>query len=97
MEKILCAAIWYKNVPTALHQPINVDRGVVISGHKHGSIIAAMGSFNIKTHASPGLCEQGFLTDKNRFLNRKEARELVIQTGQCVPEFDNELYSEDLY
>lgn len=97
MEKILCAAIWYKNVPTALHQPINVDKGIVVSGYRHGSIIAAMGSFNIKTHASPELCEQGFLTDKNRFLNRKEARELVIQTGQCVPEFNNELYSEDLY
>jgi hypothetical protein len=97
MEKVLCAAIWYKNVPKAVYQPINIDRGIVICGYRHGSIIAAMGQHNIKTPASPEFCEQGFLTDKNRFLNRKEARELVIQTGQCVPEFNDELYSEDLY
>lgn len=97
MEKILCAAIWYKKAPTTPHQPINIDKGIVVCGYRHGSIIAAMAKCNVKTYASTEFCEQGFLTDKNRFLNRKEARDLVIQTGQCIPEFEDYLYSEDLY
>lgn len=95
IEKILCAAIWYMEAPNALHQPVNIDRGVVISGYRHGSIIAAMGSFGEPTRLSKTV--QGFLTSKNRFLDRSEALELVKQTGQCIPEYNDELYSEDLY
>jgi len=43
---------------------------------------------------------QGFLTSQNRFLNRKEAYDLVVETGQCEKEkiiCKNKLTSEDLY
>ena len=40
-EKILCAAIWYKDVtPRAVHRPINTPGGVVVSGFRHGHCIS---------------------------------------------------------
>jgi hypothetical protein len=39
---------------------------------------------------------QGFLTSKNRFLNRKEAA-IPFRAQGGHPLFPNELYSEDLY
>ena len=37
------------------------------------------------------------LLSKMSGLKKSEARDLVMQTGQCVPEFEDYLYSEDLY
>ncbi len=49
-ERILCAAIWYKDAKSTPHQPNNIDRGVVISGWRHGSIIASVkGMFSLNT------------------------------------------------
>lgn len=95
VEYIICAAIWYPNIPNFNpHQPINIDEGTVLCGWRHGSII---GQFNALTGKSTTRNDiQGFLTSKNRFLNRKEARELHIKNG-FQAEFKDELYSEDLY
>lgn len=94
MEKILCAAIWFKDGKDPdLFSPINITEGFVISGWRHGAIMRIGDRLNI----SPKNSVQGFLTSENRFLDRKEARELAVTTGQCKPEFPDELYSEDLY
>lgn len=100
-ETILCAAIWYKEFTIGLYQPINIDKGCVISGWRHGSIIQSVKSLTglrtvTKGENSTGEYIQGFLTSKNRFLNRAEARELFEQNG-FQSEYTNELYSEDLY
>lgn len=38
-EYILCAAIWYKDIPIKKHisnvNPTNIDRGLVFCGHRH--------------------------------------------------------------
>lgn len=99
-ERILCAAIWYKNAESAPHQPINIDKGVVMSGWRHCCIIAAVkGMFNLRTtkfgEDAVGESVQGFITSKNRFLDRREAYKLFIEQG-FEPEFE-QLYSEDLY
>jgi hypothetical protein len=39
MERIYSAAIWYKDLPTAKYMPTNIDRGVVVEGHRHADII----------------------------------------------------------
>ncbi len=100
-ERILCAAIWYKDAESVPNQPINIDKGIVISGWRHGSIIASVKAmFNLRSVRygpdSVGETVQGFLTSKNRFLNRQEAHKLFIEQGY-EPEFNDELYSEDLY
>ena len=43
-----------------------------------------------------GRAVQGFLTDKNRFVDRGEASRIAFEAGQ-VGEDDGCLFSEDLY
>lgn len=46
-----------------------------------------------------GEYEQGFLTDKNRFVDRVEGAKIVLSRGQVtkLKYSSTELYSEDLY
>jgi len=100
MERILCAAIWYKDQPTPLHNVKNIDKGVVLCGHRHAYIVGQFKSLTGKRSVLPecGEYEQGFLTDHNNFIDRKEAMRLAKLSGQ-VPTNQSfeELYSEDLY
>lgn len=92
-ETIICAAIWFPNE----NQPpytVKNKTGLVLCGHRHGHILGqynAMGGKYTKV-----LSVQGFLTNHNNFLDRKEAHKLFIENGGS-PEFSDELYSEDLY
>lgn len=95
-EKVLCAAIYLPDFE--LNHPCqctNIEKGTVLCGFRHGNIIA---QFTALTGSRLPLYkhEQGFITTKNCFLNRKEAHKLFIETGN-IPEFNDELYSEDLY
>lgn len=96
MERIICAAIWYKDFEMPIHSPNNIDRGVVLCGFRHGHIISQILSLTGKRTCEVGESVQGFITSKNRFIDRKEAHQLFIDNGG-TPEFNNELYSEDLY
>ena len=95
IEKVLCAAIWVDDGKTNyLYQPKNIKSGFVISGWRHGSILEFMKAKKVSNKGSM----QGFITSDNRFLDRVEARELVIKTGQLEDTaWNDELYSEDLY
>jgi len=95
-EDIICAAIWYKEVDRPVHRPINTPKGAVLCGFRHGHIIGQVVSLTGKRHHELGESIQGFLTNKNRFLDRKKALKLFIERGG-IPEFGDELYSEDLY
>lgn len=106
-EKILCASIWYKDFDNkgVQHQPNNIDRGIVVSGWRHGSIITltkAMTGLRSVIYAEDaiGESEQGFLTSFNRFVSREEALTITIKENQVKNLDDirgNKLYSEDLY
>jgi hypothetical protein len=105
-EYILCAAIWYKDLPMKRPEvldnrgfrPYNVDRGVVVSGWRHGNciyqMVAITGLRSIPAEAGEEI--QGFLTSRNRFVDRKEAGEIAFANGQ-TNELKKYLYSEDLY
>jgi hypothetical protein len=98
MEKILCAAIWYKEVnPRASIRPINTPGGVVLCGFRHGDIISQVLPLVGKRQFELGDHIQGFLTNKNRFVDRKEAAEIFIKNGGILKYSLNKLYSEDLY
>ena len=97
IEKVLCAAIWIDDGGNYYHQPINIPSGFVISGWRHGQILTTMNACGI-TSSTARKSIQGFITTKNRFLDRKEARDFVLSTGQLEStEWEDELYSEDLY
>jgi len=104
-EKIVCAAIWYKDLPTQEHHNCtNVDRGVVICGWRHGNIIATCKTLTGKRTVefgenAAGDHEQGFLTSHNRFVDRKEAWLIAERENQIVRFSGGKgvLYSEDIY
>lgn len=105
LEYILCAAIWCKEIPLKKDipqvLPINCDRGIVVTGHRHGQCIWTIGcltGLRAVTFAEDGIGEniQGFLTSKNRFVNRTEGGEIAFAAKQTT-ELKTTLYSEDLY
>ena len=105
-EYILCAAIWYKDIRLVREipevRPKNIDRGIVVLGHRHGQVIwtvACLTGLRTVENAEDGVGdhEQGFLTNTNRFVGRKEAKEIAFRAAQCDNTPNKELYSEDLY
>ena len=102
-EYILCAAIWYKDLENEIKQslPINCESGIVILGHRHGQCIQtllALKGLRTVTYTPDGAGHhtQGFLTSKNRFVNRKEAAQIAFDMGQ-TKDLKGLLFSEDLY
>lgn len=104
-EYILCAAIWYKEIPLVKIidgvLPKNCDKGLVVLGHRHGQCMWTMGSLTglrSITNAPDGVGEyiQGFLTNTNRFVGREEAAQIAFDSGQ-IKQHTITLYSEDLY
>lgn len=101
-ERIICAAIWYKEQNTAMINPINVTSGVVICGHRHPHCIYTFKALTGKRSVTPecGDYIQGFLTNKNRFVDRYEAKKIAIEQNQIINnniDINSGLFSEDIY
>ena len=105
-EYILCAAIWYKDLPTQKLLTKNQDKGIIICGHRHGQCIDIMSTLGQLRSVqfgpnSVGETKQGFLTNTNRFVDRKEGMKIAIEAGQVEGDEINikypTLFSEDLY
>ena len=105
-EKILCAAVWYKEIKmlkefeALIYLPKNIDRGIVFCGFRHGQCIYSKYAITGLRDWESGEHEQGFLTSKNRFVSREEALEIALKENQVKDLNDirgNKLYSEDLY
>lgn len=80
---------------------IQTADGKVWHGKRHGHCFKTIKqAYGVPAHKveGDGKTVEGFITMSDRFVDRKEAAELVKATGQCVPVHDpNQLYSEDLY
>jgi hypothetical protein len=96
-EYIICAAIWFKDGKTHVHQPRNVDTGFVVCGRRHHNCYYIASTCLAENYSeTKGTAVQGFLTSHDRFLDRKEAGEVAHSVGQ-TPSLTNCLFSEDLY
>ncbi len=105
-EYILCAAVWYQELPMVKgdilnnrgFRPYNIDRGIVFSGWRHGNciyqMVAVTGLRSCPSESGPEV--QGFLTNKNRFVDREEAAQIAYEAGQ-TEKLLVRLFSEDLY
>ncbi len=93
MEKILCAAIWYKDQLKPVHTVTNCETGVVLCGHRHAHIIHQHVSLLGKSAFEMGEYVQGFLTNRNRFVDRKEAYKIAFENNQIIG--PNKGYSEN--
>lgn len=108
-EYILCAAIWFQDGKKYHHQPKNIEAGLVICGRRHHNCITTRAATSIDR-----LCPnvQGFITNTDRFVDRKEAYQIALKAGQVEPRKPNKeldeyfgtkagdtdiLISEDLY
>jgi hypothetical protein len=79
---------------------IKTVTGLIIRGHRHCDCY-----HNLSQRPNHGLketqCDEGFITSRNRYVSREEARQLQEAAG--IPSADkggyrgNILYSEDLY
>ncbi|HUS50921.1 MAG TPA: hypothetical protein VMZ91_12205, partial [Candidatus Paceibacterota bacterium] len=89
-EYILCAAIWYKKLklikPEVLKPkgfaPYNVDEGIVFCGWRHPNCIYQLVAITGLRSPEAGESVQGFLTNKNRFVDRKEGGQIAFDAGQ---------------
>lgn len=94
-EYIICAAIHFDDKLKHEHQPSNITSGYVVCGRRHHNVFVTANIIcfgNVK----PNPDKQGFLTSKDRFVNRKEAGDIAFAAGQ-ITEPTNCLFSEDLY
>lgn len=76
------------------------EDGTIIRGHRHADCIYTM--HRMRKREKGGNENQGFITSKNRYVNRKEGYNLQIKAGiksidKKHPYLGDELYSEDLY
>lgn len=93
-EYVICAAIHFKDGKNHQHQPKNIESGFVICGRRHHNCFMAK-SLSEYSEAK-GIGVQGFLTSKDRFLDRKEAGQLAYEQKQIDRPTDC-LFSEDIY
>jgi len=103
-EYIICAAIWFKDDMVRKLQPINIEVGIVICGHRHANIIYQLAEMYpdrryILLNDDGKTTIQGFLTNKNRFVNRAEAAQIALNAKQVesINLLSPYLFSEDLY
>lgn len=100
-EIILCSATWYKELPTPAHRPKNIETGMVSCGFGHvhcmHAMIALTGKRSVESEV--GKYVHGFLTSKNRFVDRIEGAEIALRRNQIkhLSFSKTKLYSEDLY
>ena len=91
MEKIVASAIKFQIPPSSYWW--------IVSGKRHCNCFEVMFEHQIKYDKLTHI--QGFLTDKDRFIDRFEAYQLALSNGQLKVETldhaSNMLYSEDLW
>lgn len=102
-ENIICAAIHFQDIEifcngrsdVCIPIPSNISTGFVVCGFRHYDIKALVRMFaNVDWAAHPTV--EGFLTNKNRFVNREEAAQIALAAGQIAYKL-KELKSEDLW
>ena len=100
VEIILVAAIHFDDGKPYSLQPKNIDTGFVLCGHRHGCIFEQTAS-KVMERRMNGIIkeEQGLLTNTNRFVGRKEAKNIVVLNQQPLTDdfLSDQLYSENLY
>lgn len=107
-EYILCAANWYNDGIKRDHRPSNVNTGFVTCGRRHHNCIETFAQivgfpYTEEGHKQQRTEVQGFLTNLNRFVGRKEAFQIARLANQIIGpnkgSLENSigLTSEDLY
>ncbi|WP_428663467.1 hypothetical protein [Runella sp.] len=103
MEYILCAAIHYEDGKQYPHQPENISSGLIICGRRHDNCYMTLSALlgNNDGKLNVGRDKQGFITNLNRYVDRKEGYQIAKKAGQLLHNLHDQsnpiLISEDLY
>jgi len=105
VERIICASNYYNDGVLRDFRPKNTQEGFVICGHRHHNCISTFAQMYGFPYSKEAMeihkTEiQGFLTNTNRFVGRKEALEIARKAKQLITGDGNDnlgLFSEDLY
>jgi hypothetical protein len=101
-EYILCAAIHHDDGKEHVHQPKNIISGFVVCGRRHHNcyittfILNGEESVQKKVRDDKWKIEQGFITNTDRFVNRKEGGVIAFNANQ-TDKLQKILFSEHLY
>lgn len=97
-EYILCSAIWLNDGKDHPHQPVNITEGYVVCGRRHHNCFATISITLGKENYLKSSITQGFLTNKDRFVDRKDGLRIALDYHQVDRDYiSTELYSEDLW
>lgn len=97
-EIILCPAIHYDDNIKHKYQPRNIKTGYVIVGYRHINAKYIKQLITTKTYGQNTCC--GFITNKNRFVGRKQAWKIYKKTNKHDINYTGDkyqLHSQDLY
>ncbi len=87
-EQIVCSAIWFDNDLIYVHQPFNIKTGFVTCGLRHHNCIKIfsmiIGDSHKKRIKFLNRSVQGFLTNKNNFVDRKQAAKIAWEQKQII-------------
>lgn len=106
-EFIICAAIWFNDGKKYNHQPKNIESGFVVSGRRHHNCFSSVQSIGKALGYDKTMVvkkgieleereKQGFITNKDRFVDRIEAAQIAYEAKQIDKPLKR-LFSEDLY
>ncbi len=82
------------------YQPENITKGFVICGQRHHNCFYTFSLITKDSIKERKNCIQGFLTNKNRFVDREEGYQIAKDVGQLIPregQMEGRLDSSDLY
>lgn len=116
-EFIICSAIHFDDGKEYMHQPKNIKTGFVVTGRRHHNCYNVLASLGKALQLDKRVREiidvinrdcQGFITNTDRFVDRKEgmriakaAKQLlnpkIHEDGDDAILVSEDLYSEDLY
>jgi len=77
-------------MPLMIIKAAIIKDGTIYTGKRHGDIFPQFPLGFLRCG------EQGFVTDKGKFVNRGQAAKIAYECGQ-IPIKKSELFSEDLY
>lgn len=89
-EFIICSAVWFKDEYQYSEQPINVGLGFVVCGRRHNNCFQVFNMINKDFTITKENTICGFLTNTNRFVDRKEGFVIAQKQNQLLyPELHN--------
>lgn len=96
-EFIACSAVWYQDGKERIHNPRNVESGLVVYGIGHHHCFALLGEMFPKREYLAKYAD-GFMTSHCRFVDRKEGMEIARLQNQLNDEYQSaDLYSENIF